>query len=160
MLPRNALEISQLSRDAHGRLVLGLSDGSVHPAVVPVRAFPLAAPREGVALVSAAGRELFWIESLDALPAGIASLIEEDLALRDFMPRILRLVAVSTFATPSNWQVETDRGATSFVLKAEEDIRRVDASRLVITDRHGIQYQIEDQQALDAISRKLLDRFL
>ena len=50
--------------------------------------------------------------------------------------------------------------ATSFVLKAEEDIRRVDASRLVITDRHGIQYQIEDQQALDAISRKLLDRFL
>ena len=76
------------------------------------------------------------------------------------MPRILRLVAVSTFATPSNWQVETDRGATSFVLKAEEDIRRVDASRLVITDRHGIQYQIEDQQALDAISRKLLDRFL
>ena len=115
---------------------------------------------EGVALVSGSGWELFWIENLDALPAGIASLIEEDLALRDFMPRILRLVAVSTFAHAKQLAGRDRPWGDLVRAQGGEDIRRVDASRLVITDRHGIQYQIEDQQALDAISRKLLDRFL
>lgn len=153
-------EIQALERDAHGQLLLTLSDGSKHPGVVPVRAFPLEAPREGVALVSPAGRELFWIEHLDELPESISTLVEEMLSVRDFTPRILRLLEVSTFATPSTWLVDTDRGRTAFTLKTEEDIRRLDSSRLVITDRHGIQYLIDDQKTLDVTSRKLLDRFL
>ena len=153
-------EIARLKCDAHGRLLLELSDGTIHPGVVPVRAFPLVAPREGIALVSPAGREVCWIANLDDLPQEISMLVEEALALKDFMPTILRLVDVSTFATPSTWQVETDRGMTSLVLKTEEDIRRLEPSRLVITDRHGIHYLIEDQRALDVTSRRLLDRFL
>ncbi|MCB1897950.1 cyanophycin metabolism-associated DUF1854 family protein [Cognatazoarcus halotolerans] len=153
-------EIGGLERDAHGRLVLTLADGSTHTGIVPIRAFPLGAPREGVALVGATGREICWIECLDELPEDVLLLVEEELASRDFMPRIRRLVEVSTFSTPSVWRIETDRGSTSLVLKAEEDIRRLDASRLVITDRHGVHYMIENQKALDQASRKLLDRFL
>ena len=37
----------RLSRNPFGRLVLELPDGSVHEAVVPVRAFPIGAPDEG-----------------------------------------------------------------------------------------------------------------
>lgn len=150
----------QLTRDAHGRLQLTASDGSVNKTVVPVRAFPIAAPTEGIALVGADGHELAWIEHLSDLPDATRKLIEEELASREFIPEIHRLRHVSTFATPSTWEVETDRGETRFILKGEEDIRRLGAATLLIADSHGIQFLIRDMQALDRHSRKLLDRFL
>lgn len=150
----------QLSRDAHGRLQLTTSDGVIHEAVAPVRAFPIAAPAEGIALVGTDGHELAWIDRLDDLPDATRMLVEDELASREFIPEICRLRHVSTFATPSTWEVETDRGATRFILKGEEDIRRLGAATLLIADSHGIQFLIRDLQALDRHSRKLLDRFL
>ena len=41
----------QLHRDAHGRLVLTLPDGTAHAGVLPVRAFPIAAPEEGLSFM-------------------------------------------------------------------------------------------------------------
>ena len=58
-----------LARNALGRLVCTLDDGSEHLGVLPVRAFPIGAPDEGVSLVSAEGKELAWIPRLSALPA-------------------------------------------------------------------------------------------
>jgi hypothetical protein len=86
--------------------------------------------------------------------------VEDELARREFVPEIRRLHRVSSFATPSTWEVETDRGETSFVLRGEEDIRRLGVSALLIADSHGIQFLIRDLSALDRHSRKLLDRFL
>ena len=150
----------ELSRGPSGRLALTTAEGEVHDAVVPVRAFPIAAPDEGFAIVNQEGRELAWIDRLDDLPAGIRTLIEEEFATREFMPEIRRLHRVSSFATPSTWDVETDRGETSFVLKGEEDILRLTQSTLLIGDSHGIHFLIRDLNALDRASRKLLDRFL
>ena len=150
----------RLSRNAFGRLVLTAADGTVHEGVVPVRAFPIAAPEEGISLVSAEGHELAWIDRLADLPPQPRALVEEELASREFVPEIRRLRRVSSFATPSTWEVETDRGDTSFVLKGEEDIRRLGANGLLIADSHGIQFLIRDLTALDKASRRLLDRFL
>lgn len=150
----------QLQRNAFGRLVYTADDGEVHEGVVPVRAFPIAAPDEGLALVNADGRELAWIESRTALPPDARKLVEEELASREFLPQIRRIHRVSSFATPSTWDVETDRGDTSFVLKGEEDIRRIAHVTLLIADSNGIQFLVKDLQALDKHSRKLLDRFL
>jgi hypothetical protein len=150
----------QLIRDAHGQLQLTAADGSVHAGVVPVRAFPIAAPGEGIALVGADGHELAWIERLGDLPETTRQLVEEELASREFIPEIRRLRQVSTFAIPSTWEVETDRGETRFVLKGEEDIRRLGAATLLIGDSHGVQYLIRDLFSLDKTSRRLLDRFM
>jgi hypothetical protein len=76
------------------------------------------------------------------------------------MPVIERIVSVGSFATPSTWEVDTDRGRTTFVLKGEEDIRRLAAPALLIADSHGIQFLIRDRRALDQHSRRILDRFL
>lgn len=150
----------RLNRNAFGRLVFVAAAGEVYEDVVPVRAFPIAAPETGLALVSADGLELAWIDSLTDLPADIQTLVAEELASREFMPEIYRIREVSSFATPSTWQVETDRGDAAFVLKGEEDIRRLGAVTLLIADSHGIQFLIRDQQALDRNSRRILDRFL
>ena len=150
----------QLQRNALGHLVLTTADGTRHEGAVPVRAFPIAAPGEGISMVSVDGHELAWIPHIGELPAGMRSLIEQELASREFMPEISRLHHVSSFATPSTWDVETDRGATSFVLKGEEDIRRLGSGTLLVADSHGVQFLIRDLSALDRHSRRLLDRFL
>jgi hypothetical protein len=151
----------QLTRNAFGRLVFSSpEDAEVHEGVVPVRAFPIAAPDEGIALVNMQGRELAWIDKLADLPAAARALIEEELTNREFLPHICRIAHVSTFTSPSTWDVETDRGPARLVLKGEEDIRRIAHSTLLIADTHGVQYLIRDIQELDRGSRKLLDRFL
>jgi len=149
-----------LARNAYGRLVLTQADGSIHEGVVPVRAFPIAAPEEGISLVGSDGHELAWIPRLAELDAERKAIVEAELAQREFMPVIERLIAVSTFATPSQWTVATDRGTTTFTLKGEEDIRRLTRNALLIADSHGIQFLVRDLAALDRQSKKLLDRFL
>ncbi|MEN3112483.1 DUF1854 domain-containing protein [Uliginosibacterium paludis] len=149
-----------LERDAFGQLILIDAAGQRHEGVLPVRAHPVSAPLEGIALVGSDGHEAAWIEHLDTLPAGLRALIEEELESREFMPEIQRLDRVSSFATPSAWEVQTSRGPTRFILKGEEDIRRLPGGVLLISDAHGIQFMIRRLSALDRHSRKLLDRFL
>ncbi len=149
-----------LTRNALGKLVLTNADGTVHDDVAPVRAFPIQAPDDGIALVSTDGREVAWIDRLDALPPAIRHLLEEELAGREFMPEIQSIISVTSFATPCTWQVDTDRGTTHFVLRGEEDIRRIGQSTLLISDNHGIHFLIRDVHTLDKSSCKILDRFL
>jgi hypothetical protein len=150
-----------LHRTPLGRLVFQAPGAEPVPGVTPVRAFPIAAPDEGVSLVGPEGRELAWVPRLSALAEPARSLIEEELRSREFVPEIRRVLSVSTFSTPSQWQVETDRGPTSLVLKVEEDIRRLpERGRLLITSSHGITFQVPDLAALDRHSRRLLERFL
>lgn len=149
-----------LERNSHGRLVLTLADGTAHEGVAPVRAFPLAAPEEGVSLVGTDGRELVWVPLLGELPAGARALIEEELANREFVPTVLRIEGVSSFSTPSTWSVVTDRGPTRFLLKGEEDIRRLADGALLIASGEGIHFRIANRWGLDRKSRSVLERFL
>lgn len=154
------MEDFSLSQDTRGRLHLRLADGMQHEGVVPVRAFPLSAPDECIALVTSGGHEVVNIARLSTLAEPARSLIAETLAAREFVPKIEAIIECSAFATPSTWTVRTDRGQTEFVLKAEEDIRRLGDGRLMITDSHGLQLEVVNQTQLDAHSRRILARFL
>jgi hypothetical protein len=152
----------RLAQDDFGQLVLipVTSDLAADMPVVPVRAFPIAAPDEGLSLVGTDGREVLWIDRLTDLPADQLKLVLAALHAREFSPVIQKLVSVSGFSTPCTWCVQTDRGATEFVLKTEDDIRRLDAHQLLITGSQGITYRVPDRQALDSASKRLLERFL
>ncbi|MFS2003887.1 DUF1854 domain-containing protein [Duganella sp. CT11-25] len=150
----------ELVRNPFGRLVLTSAEGEVHEGVAPVRAFPVQAPDDGIALVSTDGKEVGWIDRIEDLPAAIGALVREELGGREFMPEISRINSVTSFATPCTWSVATDRGDTEFVLRGEEDIRRLTVDTLLISDIHGIHYLIRDVRELDKHSKKILDRFL
>ncbi len=150
----------QLHRNPFGHLVFTGADGREHLNVEPARAFPISAAHQSISVLSHDGHELTWIAHLDDLPEDLRRILTEELAGREFMPEILRVSGVSGYAPPCRWQVETDRGATVLVLNAEEDIRRLAAPTLMIVDSRGIQFLIRDPQALDATSRRILDRFL
>jgi Domain of unknown function (DUF1854) len=155
-----SLSTIHLTRNAMGLLVYTDAAGVAHAGVAPVRAFPLAAPDEGLSLVSPDGHELLWVARLADLDPAARTLIEAELAQREFVPVIERLVSVSTFATPSTWVLETDRGGTTLVLKVEEDIRRLGGGALLIGSAHGVHFLVRDRYALDRHSRRLLERFL
>jgi len=149
-----------LVRNPFGRLVLTTSNGDEVQGVVPVRAFPIQSPEVGISLVHTDGHEVAWVEQLADVPEPAQSLIREELQTREFMPTILSIEGVTSFSTPCTWRVKTDRGNTSFVLRGDEDIRRVGPTMLLVTDSHGIQFLIRDASSLNRDSRKILDRFL
>ena len=150
-----------LERDTFGKLVLTTAQGERCEGVLPVRAFPIQSPQNGISMVSTDGNEVAWIDALAEVGQPARGLIEEALATREFVPVISNIVSVSSFSTPCTWSVETDRGPTHFVLRGDEDIRHIGSDgALLVADSHGIQFLIRDHLALNAGSRKILDRFL
>ena len=150
----------QLHHDAWGRLVLTDASGAVHVGAEPVRAFPLSDADRGISICDAQGHEIVWIDRLDDLPASVRRLLEEHLGRREFVPVIRRLVRVSSPIMPAEWEVETDRGITRFVVNSEDDVHRLDDRRALVADSHGIRYLIPDVPSLDATSRRTLERYL
>ena len=149
-----------LQRNPMGRWAWTDAQGQRHEPVVVVRAYPVTAPEQGVGVMDAEGHELAWFERLDEVAEPLQARLREAIGEREFLPEILRLQAVSSLVTPSVWTVDTHRGQARFMLKGEEDIRRLTGKTLIVSDADGVQYLIRDPLALDKHSRKLLDRFM
>jgi hypothetical protein len=156
MLPANF----ELSLDAFNQLLLHRTAGAPPIPVVPVRAFPIAAPDDAIALVNNHGTEQVWIEHLTDLTPENAQRVRQTLARREMTPLILRINQVSRFATPSRWQIETDRGTTELALKTEDDIRPLPSGGYLVTDTFGLQFKIPHRNQLDRQSQRYLARFL
>jgi len=152
--------VFELTRNAFGQLALTLPDGRVVQGVMPVRAFPVQSPEQGIALMDTDGHEAVWLDALSDVPQPAQGLIRDALESREFMPEIQTIVSVSSFSTPCTWVVKTDRGDTQFVLRGDEDIRRLAGQTLLISDSHGIHFLIRDLDKLNKDSRKILDRFM
>ena len=75
----------KLSRNLAGKLVLTTADGMVHEGVVPVRAFPVAAPDFFVAIMSLEGKEIAWIDDLQKLPEDTRQYIQDEIASRELI---------------------------------------------------------------------------
>ena len=156
----NSMKNFTLSKNTFGQLCFKSETGQLYEQVLPVKAFPISLPEQCIAIVDRDGHELVWLDDLNQVSADNQRMIKEELANREFMPVLTKITEVSSFATPSTWNVETSRGTTQFVLRGEEDIRRISKDMYLISDNHGVQYLIENIQLLDKHSRRLLDRFL
>jgi hypothetical protein len=149
-----------LQRDNWGQLVLIAADGTQHSPVAPIPLFPISEPEHWISLRGPDGTELACIEDLGTLTPDAQKLVKDELARREFVPVIERIVRVSGQSEPSEWQVETDRGPTRFVLKSEEDVRRIDDSQILIVDAHGTRYHIPDLNAVDVKSRRIVEWYV
>ena len=147
-------------RDAWQRLVIVMKSGERHIGAEPVRAFPLSDPSMAISICDSEGREIVYLPTLDDVPAEIRAVIEQELAQREFVPRILRILNHPTDAEPAEWRVETDRGVTSFHVDSTDAVRRQDPHQISIVDSLGIRYSIPDTTKLDESSRAVLERFL
>jgi hypothetical protein len=149
-----------LSRDPFDQLVLVTSHGARHVDLTPIRLFPYSDPTHWISLCDSHRKEIVCIADLAQLPPGTRELLEQELARREFTPVIQRIFSVSSDSEPSEWDVDTDRGRTKFVLKSEDDVRRLGNQQAMIIDAHGIRYLIPDVRRLDAASRHVLSQYV
>jgi hypothetical protein len=149
----------ELTRNAFGRLCLTHHNTETYEGVYLVRAFPFQAPDEYISILTPTGQEVAWIKRLSDLKPDMQILINEELASRQFMPEILRIHRVSSFITPTNWTVTTDKGDTDFLLMDDEDIQRFGTDKLILVDSYGTHFIIRNINALDKHSQKILEQF-
>src|SRR6476620_4390993 len=149
-----------LVRDEWGQLTFINTDGEKFPNVAPVALFPISQPDSWISIRLPDGTELACVEDPRTLPADVWQLLKEDLSRREFVPIIRRIVRVSGNSEPCEWQVETDRGPTRFVLKSEEDVRRIGDHEILILDAHGTRYHIPDLSAVDVKSRRIVEWYV
>jgi len=149
-----------LEKDVFGNIRLIFESGELFDQVKIIRAFPISSPDNGFSIVDQDGHELVWFEQLSELNKNNQYIVQSSLEQIEFIPVISCITGLNSYALPSIWDIKTDRGNTRLKLKSEQDIRRVSAEALLITDANGIQYLIKNRKTLDKFSRKVLDRFM
>ncbi|MGO8689864.1 MAG: DUF1854 domain-containing protein [Thermoguttaceae bacterium] len=148
-----------LQRDPWGQLVLVDGDGRRFVGVTPMRAFPLSDVDHWISICDASGHEMVCLLDWSEVAPEVRAILEEELSRRELIPVIVRIIAATT-EEPSQWEVETDRGPSTFQINSEEDVRRLEPHQASILDSHGVRYLIRDVRRLDAASRRILDHFL
>jgi len=150
----------RLRIDPWGRLVYIDAQGDEYPDAVPVRAFPISDPAHWLMICDREGRELACIPEPSALPDAERRILEAELAQREFVPVIRQVIQVSSYLEPAEWEVETDRGRAHFILKTEEDVRRLGPYSALILDAQGVRYLVRDTRALNGYGRRAVERYL
>ncbi len=142
----------ELVRNRWGRLVM-IDEGGTHyedVSVIPL--FPITEPQKWISIVAVDGKEIASIENPEEYSAEIQEHLKIELTHRDFVPRISKVLHVSGTSEPCEWHVQTNHGPTRFVLKSEEDIRRLSDHEVMIVDANGGRYRVDDTRKLDARS--------
>jgi hypothetical protein len=149
-----------LKHDEFGKLVLIDDQGLRHVGVEPVRAFPITDPNRFVSILDGEGKEIVLVEDLAELTDSVRSVLEAELARREFIPIIEKIVKVHGESHPTEWEVRTDRGPVRFTINGDDDVRHLGPNRALLVDAQGVRYLIPDVRTLDAASQRVLEVWL
>lgn len=128
--------------------------------------FPFSAKQEYLSIREAedmgeAAKEIGLIEDSTTWPAEVQALLQEQLQLRYFMPRIKKVKKIKEEFGFSYWEVVTDRGEVSFTIRGGSgSIFSPSKDRYIITDIDGNRFSIENMNEMTAKERKLLDLYV
>ena len=148
----------QLRVNEQGELELRLGDERVHTRVMIAPAFPISRPNRFVYFRDKEGKELGLLVDPKRLDRESREIVLAQADQAYFMPHITRIAQVEERMGIARWEVETDRGWSSFdVVSRSESVWFVGRNRVVIRDADGNRYLIEDLSALDRRSRRLAE---
>lgn len=137
--------------------------GKDYPRVAVHRCFPFSDPARYISIrePEGEGREIGLIADLREWPADTRTLLEEQMNLRYFMPKIRRIVDIKEEYGYSYWQVQTDRGACRFTVRmGAGSVYAVGPNRYVVNDLDGNRFEIPDLYQLTPREVKKLDLFI
>lgn len=146
--------------DEDGHLCMKIEGRGCYKGVQPVRMFPLTARDRMISIMDKDGNEIGVIRELRELDARSRKELEDELAERYFIPRILRIYSIATEFGVTKWDVETDHGRRQFTVRERSEVRLLTGCRVLIRDADGNPYEIPDYTTLDPRSRALLEEQL
>lgn len=155
-------ENAEFSRTQGGFLRLVYA-GKTYPRVAVHRCFPFSDPDHYISIrePETDGREIGLIIDLKAMPKEIQTLLEEQLALRYFVPRICRVKEIKEEYGYSYWEVDTDRGACRFTVRmGGGSVYAIGHNRYMVNDIDVNRFEIPDLNALTPREIKKLDLFI
>jgi hypothetical protein len=149
----------RIRRSSGGELVLERV-GEEPRVVKPVRALPITEPNAWIGLLDDKGKPLHMVRSLKELDPDSRALLEAELERLYFLPKILRIDAISEEYGVLRLEVVTDKGPRSFEIRSREHIRFLPDGRILLRDLDGNRYEIPSVDHLDARGRMLAEVFL
>jgi hypothetical protein len=145
-----------LTRRADGRLVLRRENSDGETPVQVACCFPWTHPHEFISLRDDKGKEQLLIDDLQQVAAPARELIEDELAERNFLPRITGIEAITDEMELFHWKVITAAGPRSFLTRRSDHPRKLANGDVLIKDVSNDLYLIPNPKGLDAKSLKLL----
>jgi hypothetical protein len=148
-----------LARNDEGRLVLYRHNGASSEEPMPVQAvccFPWSRPQEYVSLRDDKGHEQVLIEALAELPPEQRQFVEDELAMRNFLPRVTQILHITDQMEFFHWQVLTTAGPRSFLTRRHERPRQLGNGQMMIRDICNDIYLVNRSEDMDPKSLRLL----
>lgn len=103
-----------------------------------------------------AGKEVFLIESLAALPSEVRATVERALGDSSFIPTIRRVDSINMDFGYQIWTVDTDRGPATFRVQEREDVRYLPDGRFSVKDVEGNVYVVPKLETMDEHSQRAM----
>jgi hypothetical protein len=110
-----------------------------------------------VSLMDPEGREIGVIRDVGELDAESRQVLLDELAMVYLSTRVLAIKSINSRWGVGTWELETDRGPRSAHLRDRGDVRALPDGRIILTDVHGVKYEIADPSALDEKSRSFIE---
>ena len=155
-------ENAVFSRTEGGFLALDYA-GKHYNRVSVYRTFPLTNPDIYISIREAdeKAKEIGMIEKLSDMGKEQAELLEEQLRLRYYMPKILKVNDIKDEYGYAYFDVITDFGKCIFTIPmGGGSVVSLTETRLIITDLDGNRFEIEDLRKMSVGELKKLDIFL
>lgn len=150
-------------RETAGGFAAVTVDGCDYGHVNIIRTFPLSDADKFLSVRNPDGKqeEIGMIEDIHDFDADTQELLEKQLKLRYYMPKITSVISVKEEYGHTYWTVITDKGRTKFASSsgaAGSVIHHGDG--VIIMDSNENRYLIEDLSRLSAKEMKKLDLYL
>jgi hypothetical protein len=157
-------KMCSFKRTEGGFVSLEMSGGEKeekYDRILLYRAFPFTAPNQYISVREAdtKAREIGLIEDLSVFPEDVRVLLNGQMELRYFTPKISRVLDVKQEFGYAYWDVLTDRGPCKFTMNSGS-IPHLTETRLLISDIDGNRFEIVDYTQLPQADVKKLDLFL
>jgi len=137
--------------------------GVKYPRVAVHRCFAFSDPDRYISVrePEGEGREIGLIEDMNDLDPETRAMLEEQMGLRYFSPKIRRVYDIREEYGYSYWDVETDRGSCRFTVRMSGgSVYPIGENRYLINDIDGNRFEISDLYALTPREIKKLDLFI
>lgn len=148
-------------RLTEGLMLAVTVNGEEHPCVYVCCSFPHTNETAYLSIRNTDNKEIGMVRSLDDVDNDTAQLLLNQLQIRYFAPRIIRLLSVKEEFGYSYWEAETDSGVCRFTVRGGGgQVKLVTPVRLLITDVDGNRFIIPDYTALADKEFRMIEMFM
>lgn len=131
--------------------------GDVYTDLEPRRLFPLSGLNRYITLLDEDLKEKAIIRNLDQLDPDSRAAVQACLDEYYMIPKITAMIDITEKFGVLSWTCETDHGRRTFRIRnRHSDIKMLYDGRVLVRDSNDNRYEIENINALDKKSRRML----